>query len=96
MRVKIGSDSIIENCVLVGNLSAFPPSSTLPQYCSIGKNCILKKVIVDEYTIIGNNITLTNPNAINHLDTFNDRGIYIRDGIIIVTSGTKVPNGFTL
>lgn len=96
MRIRIGSGSIIESCVLVGNLSAFPSPNTLPQFCSIGKNCILKKVIVDEYTIIGNNVTLTNPNAINHLDTFKDRGIYIRDGIIIVTSGTKVPDGFTL
>ncbi len=96
MRVKIGTGSVIESCVLVGNLSAFPSSSTLPQFCSIGKNCILKKVIVDEHTIIGDNVTLTNPNAINHLDTFKDRGIYIRDGIIIITSGTKVPDGFTL
>ncbi|KAG6559584.1 Glucose-1-phosphate adenylyltransferase [Candidatus Rhabdochlamydia oedothoracis] len=96
MRIKIDSGSIIESCILVGNLSAFPSSSTLPQYCSIGRNCILKKVIVDEHTIIGNNVTLTNPNAINHLDTFKDHGIYIRDGIIIVTSGTKIPNGFTI
>jgi glucose-1-phosphate adenylyltransferase len=80
----------------VGNLSAFPSASTLPQFCSIGKNCILKKVIVDEHSIIGDNVTLTNPNAINHLDTFKDLGIYIRDGIIIITSGTKVPDGFTL
>ena len=96
MRVKIGSGSIIENCILVGNLSAFPSPSTPPQYCSIGRNCVLKKVIVDEHTIIGNNARLTNPNAINHLDTFKDHGIYIRDGIIIVTSGTKVPDGFTI
>jgi len=96
MRIKIGPGSVIENCILVGNLSAFPPSSTLPQYSSIGKNCILKNVIVDEYTTIGNNVTLTNQKALNNLDTFKDHGIYIRDGIIIVTSGTKVPDGFTL
>lgn len=96
MRIKIGSDSVIENCILVGNLSAFPSSSTLPQYCCIGKNCVLKNVIVDEYTTIGDHVTLTNQKAINNLDTFKDHGIYIRDGIIIVTSGTKVPDGFTL
>lgn len=96
MRMRIGPGSIIESCVLVGNLSAFPSASTLPQFCSIGKNCILKKVIVDEHSIIGDNVTLTNPNAINHLDPFKDLGIYIRDGIIIITSGTKVPDGFTL
>ena len=96
MRIKIGPGSVIENCILIGNLSAFPPSTTLPQCCSIGKNCILKKVIVDEYTTIGNNVILTNKNAVKTLDTFKDRGIYIRDGIIIVTSGTKVPDGFTL
>lgn len=95
MRIRIGSGTIVESCILVGNLSAFPPSSSLPQYCSIGKNCILKKVIVDEYTVIGNNVTLTNQKAENNLDTFKDHGIYIRDGIIIVTSGTKVPDGFT-
>lgn len=96
MRIKIGSGSVIDSCVLVGNLSAFPPSNALPQHCCIGKNCILKNVIVDEYTTIGNNVTLTNQKAINNLDTFKDHGIYIRDKIIIVTSGTKVPDGFTL
>jgi glucose-1-phosphate adenylyltransferase len=96
MRIAIGAGSIIDSCVLIGNLSAAPPSNTLPRYCSIGKNCTLKKVIVDEYTTIGNNVALTNQRAIHNLDTFKDRGIYIRDGIIIVTSGTKVPDGFIL
>lgn len=96
MRIKIGQGSVIESCILMGNLSPFPPSTTLPQCCSIGKNCILKKVIVDEYTIIGDDVTLINQNAVNNLDTFKDHGIYIRDGIIIVTSGTKIPDGFTL
>lgn len=96
MRIKIGFGSIIENSILVGNLSATAPSNSMPKCCSIGKNCMLKKVIVDEHTTIGNNVTLTNQSAILNLDTLKDRGIYIRDGIIIVTSGTKVPDGFIL
>ncbi len=83
-RLKIGKGSIIRGCVLLGTSS---------NDYSIGENCLLQKVILDEGSSVGNNVQLTNRKG---LETFEEGGIFIRDGIIIVTSGTKVPDGYIL
>jgi glucose-1-phosphate adenylyltransferase len=90
IRVKIDKGTIIRNSILLGTL--FNETSTPAAYC-VGENCLLDKVILDEYSSIGNHVQLTNK---NHLKTFDGDGIFIRDGIIIVTSGTKIPDGFVL
>ncbi len=94
VRIKIDKGSIIRDSILLGTL--FNNSQALqhaiaPESYSIGKNCILEKVILDEGASIGNNVQLTNK---DNLKTFDGDGIFIRDGIIIVTSGTKIPDGF--
>ena len=71
-------------------LHQHPP---LPQNFTIGDNCIIEKTIIDEHTCIGNNVRLINKEK---LDTYDGEGICIRDGIIIVTSGTEVPDNFVL
>ena len=75
----------IQDCILMGNHQG---GSQL-----IGKNCTLRKVIIDENATIGANVSLTNP---SHIKTYDGDGIYIRDGIIIVSEGTVVPSGFVL
>jgi glucose-1-phosphate adenylyltransferase len=71
-------------------LHQHPP---LPEEFSIGENCIIEKAIIDEHAYIGNKVRLINKDK---LDTFDGDGVYIRDGIIIVTTGTKLPDGYTL
>jgi glucose-1-phosphate adenylyltransferase len=85
-RLKIGKGTIIRNSVLLG-------SSAVPTECSIGENCLLERVILDENATIGNHVQLTNQEGLNK---YEGDGIFIRDGIIIVTSGTKVPDHFVL
>lgn len=84
-RLKINRGTIIRGCVLLG--------TTSQKGYSIGKNCLLEKVILDENASIGNNVQLTNQKA---LQEYEGDGVFIRDGIIIVTSGTKVPDNFVL
>ncbi len=84
MRLKINKGTIIRHSILL--------ETTLPAY-TIGENCLLEKVILDENSSIGNNVKLTNR---ENLEKFEGDGIFIRDGIIIVTSGTKVPDNFIL
>jgi len=57
----------------------------------IGENCHIEKAIIDEHVQIGDGTKLINK---NNLSTYDGDGIYVRDGIIIVTSGTKLPNNF--
>lgn len=59
----------------------------------IGKNCFIEKAIIDQDVKIGNNVRLTNEKG---LKTYDGDGIYIRDGIIIVTSNTIIPDAFIL
>lgn len=92
IRIKINKGSIIRNSILLGTLFNDHSLATPHEY-SIGENCVLEKVILDEHASIGNNVQLTNK---DNLQKFDGDGIFIRDGIIIVTSGTKVPDGFIL
>lgn len=96
VRIQIGKGTTVRNSIILGRLFN-TPQSTLPlrepERDDIGQDCLLEKVIFDEQACIGNRVTLTNKAGLQHYD---GNGIYIRDGIIIVTSGTQVPDGFTL
>lgn len=96
VRIKINKGSIIRNSVILGTLFNEPhlhQDTLLPGEFSIGKNCRIEKAILDEHTCIGNNVQLINK---DNLQKFDGNGIFIRDGIIIVTSGTKIPDGYIL
>jgi glucose-1-phosphate adenylyltransferase len=96
VRIKINKGSVIRNSIVLGTLFNEPylhQSSAVHGEFSIGENCQIEKTILDEHTSIGNNVKLINQ---NNLQKFDGDGIFIRDGIIIVTSGTKIPSGFVL
>lgn len=96
IRTHIYSGTVIRDSIVLGNHFYSPPlhqHPPLPNEFTIGKNCLIEKAIIDEHTLIGNNVQLVNKEKLSHYD---GPGIYIRDGIIIVTSGTRLPDGFTL
>lgn len=96
VRALIKKGTIIRDSIIIGNRTYHPfLNQKIPteQYYSIGENCIIEKAIVDEETRIGNNVQLINK---DNLETYDGDGIFIRDGIIIVTSGTEIPDGFVL
>ncbi len=76
--------TMINHSILIGNDR---------KNVSIGKNCTIDHAIIDSNCTIGNNVTLTNKNNIQHLTTNN---LLIRDGIIIVPSGTTLVDNFYL
>ena len=96
MRCRIGKGTKIRHSILMGHqfysapLHQHPP---LPSNFTIGENCIIEKAIIDEHTCIGNNVRLINKDK---LQTYDSEEVCIRDGIIIVTSGTQLPDNFTL
>jgi glucose-1-phosphate adenylyltransferase len=95
IRIKIKKGSIIRNSIVLGTLFNEPQlfAPMISGDTSIGENCQIEKTILDEQTSVGNNVQLVNK---KNLQKFDGDGIYIRDGIIIVTSGTKIPDGFVL
>lgn len=96
VRALIKKGTKVIDTIIMGNRTYHPfMNQELPanQYYSIGENCIIQKAIIDEDTKIGNNVQLINKEG---LDTYDGDGIFIRDGIIIVTSGTEIPDNFIL
>jgi len=96
VRALIKKGTVIRDSIIAGNRTYHPfLNQVMPadQYYSIGENCIISKAIIDEECRIGNNVQLINK---DNLDKYDGDGVFIRDGIIIVTSGTEVPDNFTL
>lgn len=96
MRALVKKGTVIKDSIVAGNTTYHPfLNQVMPadQYYSIGEHCLIQKAIIDEETRIGNNVKLVNQ---KNLESYDGDGIYIRDGIIIVTSGTEIPDGFSL
>ncbi len=93
LRSHIKHGSIIRDTVMMGNHFYMPPISeaVTEQEYWIGENCLIEKTIIDEHVQIGNNVKLIN--KAKH-EKYDGEGIFVRDGIIIVTAGTKLPNNF--
>ncbi len=94
IRSHIKKGTVIKDSILVGNHFFLPPahqSPPLPKDFSIGEHCRIENTIIDEHCSIGNRVKLINKQGLTHFDS--DK-LYVRDGIIIVTSGTSLPDGF--
>ncbi len=96
IRINIKKGSVIRDSIVLGTLFNEPylqQKEAFPRISSIGENCLIEKAILDEQATVGNNVQLSNK---KNLQKYDGDGIFIRDGIIIVTSGTHVPDGFIL
>ena len=96
LRAYIKKGTIIRDSIVMGSHFYFAPthqSHHMPENFGIGENCLIEKAIIDEHVLIGNNVKLTNQ---KNLATLDGEGIFIRDGIIVVTAGTTIPDNFVL
>ncbi len=93
IRAKIGHGTVIRDSIVLGKRDPTQVAGKPGLTSSIGKSCRIEKAIIDEDTHIGNHVTLLNK---NQLQNYDGDGLFIRDGIIIVASGTSLPDGFTL
>ena len=97
LRSHIKRGSVLRHTVMLGNHFYMPPSideKPMPRNFWIGENCLIEKAIIDEYVQIGNNVRLVNQKGLMDYDGKN--GVYIRDGIVIVTAGTVLPDNYIL
>jgi glucose-1-phosphate adenylyltransferase len=90
-RSVIYSNSVISDSYLIGNdyyCSSYQ-SVTQPLQPRIGKNCTIKRAIIDKNVQIGDNVTLVNKES---LQEFQCEWFCVKEGIIIVPSGTTIPS----
>lgn len=92
VRTVIKKGTVIRDSILLGNKTYSDVNDATCHY-TIGENCQIEKTIIDLDVHIGNNVKLLNK---DNLQTYDGDGIFIRDGIIIVTSGTTLPDNFSL
>lgn len=95
IRSVVGKGTIIKDSYIIGNDYYTSPIEDKNQSkpFQIGRRCRIEKAIIDKQAIIGDDVQLINQ---NNLTTYNSDDIYIRDGIIIVTRGANIPDGFIL
>lgn len=93
IRSHIKKGTIIRKSVVMGNHFYMPPlkDEGPGKLGSIGEGCRIEKAIIDEHAEIGNRVQLINKKGYKHFDS---KHLFVRDGIIIVTSGAKLPNNF--
>lgn len=94
-RSVVHKGTTIQDSYIMGNDFYTPPikSENLPEKLLIGENCLIRNAIIEKHVSIGNGVQLINKNKLTHYDGSN---VYIRDGIIIVTRGAVLPDGFIL
>jgi glucose-1-phosphate adenylyltransferase len=88
LRVHILKESVIRDSIIMGN-----PHHEHTGEHTIGECCHLERVIMDEGSQIGHHVTLINKDQIQNLET---SLFSIRDGIIVVKAGCKIPDHYTL
>ena len=94
LRSHIKRGSIIRDTVMLGNHFYLPPirdGKPVEQDYWIGEDCVIEKAIIDEHVQIGHRVKLINRAGHQHYD---GEGLFVRDGIIIVSAGTILPNNF--
>ena len=87
LRSKIGSGTAIHDSILMGNDFYATPDIAAPSV-GIGKNCLIKKAIVDKNVSMGNGVKLINERK---LADFENEYCVIRSGIIIIPKNTVIP-----
>jgi glucose-1-phosphate adenylyltransferase len=94
-RTLVNKGAIIRDSYIMGNDFFLPPITTtrLPEKFQIGEDCIIRNAIIDKHVYIGKGVQLINKNKVMNLDGDN---VFIRDGIIVVSRGATIPDGFVL
>jgi glucose-1-phosphate adenylyltransferase len=96
IRVHVKKGAKIKDSIVMGNHFYRAPlyqSPPLPSEFSIGENTVIEKAIIDEHSRIGRDVRLVNT---KNLLNWDGDGVFIRDGIIIVTTGSDIPDHFIL
>ena len=70
-----------------GTTLSLPPNAPP---IGIGRNCVIKRAIIDKNARIGDGVVVTPEGKPEHYDSEN---FYIRDGIVVVPKNAVIPAG---
>ncbi len=96
LRMRIDSGTTLEDTVAMGcdyyeTVDQLEGDATagVPQL-GVGKNCVIRKAILDKNVRIGDNVKIVNSKGVGDFDGPN---YYIRDGIVIIYKNSVIPSG---
>lgn len=90
-RTLIDDETVIDSSYILGNeFYEHPLEKWRP---GIGKNCHIRKAIIDENVRIADHVKLINEDDRDHYDS---PFLFIRDGIIVVPRGAIIPPHFCI
>ncbi len=95
-RSVVRKGTVIRDSYIMGNdyyRSPIKDHFSMPEEPFIGENCEISQAIIDKNVIIGNGVKLINQQKLTNYD---GQHIFIRNGIILVTRGANLPDGFIL
>lgn len=92
VRSVVRQGTTIQDSIVMGH-DTYHSSNGLgePIALDIGRDCLLRKAIIDSNAQIGNRVQLINRQG---LTTHDSDLLYVRDGIIVVPQGAVLPDGF--
>lgn len=100
IRTRIGVDTIIENCYVMGNDNYQTLDQIEDSHASdspimgIGDRCCIKNAIIDKNTYIGNDVKINcGPKTLED----GDYGTHtVQDGIVVIKKRAIIPHGTTI
>lgn len=98
-RSRIGDDTVIQNCYVMGNdfyqnINEMDEDiKSNKQLIGIGERCFINNAIVDKNCRIGNDVHI---NGGKHLENFSNELYSIKDGIVVIKKGVTIPHNYTI
>jgi len=99
VRSVVDAGTTLENVVMMGADFMESPEDRAKNrelgrpHVGVGRNCMIRNAIIDKNARIGHNVVLKPDGKEEH---WTDGGIYVRDGIVCVTKGSTVPDGYEM
>jgi len=99
IRSRIGSETTIENCYVMGNdyyqnIDEMQENfDNNKQLVGIGERCFIKNALVDKNCRIGNDVYI---HGGSHLEDFSNELYAIKDGIVVIKKGVIIPDNYCI
>lgn len=95
VRTRVDSGCVIEDTMIMGAdfyQSAFERGGGNGTAVGIGKDTTIRRAIVDKNARIGSNVQIINKDNVQEAER-ESQGFFIRNGIVVVIKGAKIPDG---
>ncbi|WP_026752945.1 glucose-1-phosphate adenylyltransferase [Sediminibacter sp. Hel_I_10] len=94
IRSRIGKGTKISNCYMMGNDSyeslQFIEENNIDTFMGVGERCAINNAIIDKNCRVGDDVII---DGSKHNEDSETENYVIKDGIVVVKKGAKIPSG---